>query len=80
MKKRTKITLRTKIYLAMVGLLSLTGAVYAATPIFFGQFIQATGIAISPAHMYATAWCNQNFSSLDCAGNVVGVGDDSAWE
>ncbi len=74
MKKRTKITLRTKIYLAIVGLLSLTGAVYAATPIFFNQFIQATGIAISPANMYATAWCNQNFASLDCMGNQTVLG------
>ena len=35
MKKRTKITLRTKIYLTIVGLLALTGVLYAATPIFF---------------------------------------------
>ena len=32
MKKRTKITLRTKIYLTIVGLLALTGVFYAANP------------------------------------------------
>ena len=37
MKKRTKITLRTKIYLTIVGLLALTGVLYAANPIFFTQ-------------------------------------------
>ena len=35
MKKRTKITLRTKIYLTIVGLLALTGVLYAANPIPF---------------------------------------------
>ena len=35
MKKRTKITLRTKIYLAIVGLLALTGVLYASNPVQF---------------------------------------------
>ncbi len=59
MKKRTKISLRTKIYLAIVGLLALTGALYAATPIFFTAFPQATGVAASPSNFYATGWCDQ---------------------
>jgi hypothetical protein len=74
MKKRTKISLRTKIYLTMVGLLALTGAVYAATPKFFAPYLQATGVAISPSNLYATQWCNQNFTSFDCMGNASVVG------
>ena len=35
MKKRTKITLRTKIYLTIVGLLALTGVLYASNPSVF---------------------------------------------
>ena len=75
MKKRTKISLRTKIYLTIAGLFALTGALYAATPIFFNAFPQATGVAISPSNMYATGWCDQNFYGLDCLGNrsVLGL-------
>ena len=32
MKKRTKISLRTKIYLTIVGLLALTGIIYSVNP------------------------------------------------
>ena len=74
MKKRTKITLRTKIYLTIAGLLALTGALYAATPIFFTAFPQATGVAVSPINLYATGWCNQNFYGLDCIGNRTVLG------
>ncbi|MGC2627910.1 MAG: hypothetical protein WA269_13815, partial [Candidatus Udaeobacter sp.] len=69
MKKRTKISLRTKIYLTIAGLFALTGALYAATPIFFNAFPEATGVAISPSNMYATGWCDNNFYGLDCLGN-----------
>ncbi len=80
MKKRTKVSLRTKIYLAIAGLLTLTGALYATgTPIFFNAFPQATGVAISPSNMYATGWCDNNLYGLDCLGNRYGVGVDSAW-
>ena len=49
MKKRTKISLRTKIYLTIVGLLALTGVLYAANPSFFAAVVpQATGVAASP--------------------------------
>ena len=69
MKKRTKISLRTKIYLTIVGLLALTGVFYAATPIFFNAFPQATGVATSTSNLYATGWCDNNFYGLDCLGN-----------
>ena len=39
MKKRTKITLRTKIYLTIVALLALTGVIYAASPSFFSPVL-----------------------------------------
>ena len=65
---------RTKTYLIIAGLLSLTGAVYAATPFFFAPFLQATGVAASPDNLYATQWCNQNFVSFDCMGNASVVG------
>ena len=69
MKKRTKISLRTKIYLTIAGLFALTGALYAATPIFFNAFPQATGVAASTSNFYATGWCDNNFYGLDCLGN-----------
>src|SRR6478752_2700731 len=74
MKKRTKISLRTKIYLTMVGLLALTGAVYAATPKFFASYLEATGVAASPSNLYATQWCNQDFTSFNCLGIGTVVG------
>src|SRR4026207_247818 len=74
MKKRTKISLRTKIYLTMVGLLALTGAAYAATPLFFGSRDEATGIAVSPENMYETAWCNNNLYGYDCLGQPFILG------
>ena len=74
MKKRTKITFRTKIYLAIAGLFALTGALYAATPIFFNAFPQATGVAASTSNFYATGWCDNNFYGLDCLGNRTVLG------
>jgi len=75
MKKRTKITLRTKIYLTIVGLLALTAAVYATGhPVFFAQLNEATGVAISPNNLYATGWCGQNLYSVDCLGTSSVVG------
>ncbi len=61
MKKRTRVSLRTKIYLTIGGLLTLTGALYAlpGTPYFFTAFPQATGVAASPSNFYATAWCDK---------------------
>ena len=79
MKKRTKISLRTKIYLTIVGLLAIVGAVYAATPLFFGSRDEATGIAVSPENMYVTAWCNQNLYGYDCLGHALYLGIYSFW-
>jgi hypothetical protein len=83
--KRRKISLRTKIYLTIVGVLALTGATYAANPVFFTQFIQATGVAVSPLDMYATPWCDQSFYGFDCIGNasvlgMIPLGDSSCSE
>jgi hypothetical protein len=47
MKKRTKFSLRTKIYLTLVGLLAITGALYAfpANPVTFATLRGITGMA-----------------------------------
>ena len=73
MKKRTKITLRTKIYLTIVGLLALTGVFYAATPIFFTTFNQPVGLFGTQFEMFGTEFNTQNFNSIDCMGNVTTV-------
>ena len=74
MKKRTKISLRTKIYLTIAGLVAMTaGSVYAAA-LFFGPLQMTTGIAVSPSDMYATAWCDQHFYGVDCMGNTFVLG------
>ena len=62
---------RTKTYLIIAGLLSLTGAVYAATPFFFTPFSQATGVAASPSNLYATEWCDQNFYGVRLHGECA---------
>src|SRR6476660_8486165 len=49
MKRRTKITLRTKIYLTIVALLSLTGVFYAANPTVFVTTGHGVSRPISPA-------------------------------
>ena len=56
MKKRTKISLRTKIYLTIVGLLALTGIIYAANPVTFSTFPGLTGVAVSKTEMFATGY------------------------
>ena len=48
MKKRIKITLRTKIYLTIAGLLALTGILHAANPIVFGVVQGPVGVAAVP--------------------------------
>jgi hypothetical protein len=71
MKKRTKISLRTKIYLTLVGLLSLTGALYAfpANPFTFSVFPQITGLAATKSELFATGYVtNPDIYTLDCAG------------
>src|SRR5437763_6929211 len=74
MKKRSKISLRTKIYLTIAGLFALTGALYAATPLFFAPFNGALGVAISPNNLYATEWCGQNLTSFSCNGSASVIG------
>ena len=69
MKKRTKISLRTKIYLTLVGLLGLTGIIYAANPITFSVFPNMTGLAATKTELYATGYIdNPNIYTLDCGG------------
>ena len=60
MKKRIKITLRTKIYLTIVGCLALTGVLYAANPVPFtapGAVPFPTGVAAAPDLLLVTEYC-----------------------
>src|SRR5437660_10524420 len=72
MKKRTKITLRTKIYLTIVGLLALTGIIYAlpAHPVTFSTFQSLTGVAVSKTELFASGYAppNTDIYTLNCAG------------
>src|SRR4029077_3099060 len=75
MKKRTKITLRTKIYLTIVGLLALTGVLYAANPTPFtlppGSIPFPTGVAASPDLLLVSEYCSENIDQIDCNGNAT---------
>src|SRR4029077_8953083 len=76
MKKRTKISLRTKIYLTLVGLLALTGVFYAANPSPFvtsghGVF-QPIGMAAdmtNGGHLYVSQYEDNDIQVVDCNGN-----------
>src|SRR5262249_53897964 len=80
MKKRNKISLRTKIYLAIGGLVALTGIVYAANPTPFStgnpvypgfpSNFFPTGVAMSGDLLLVTPYCDENVVSLDCAGQA----------
>ena len=71
MKKRTKITLRTKIYLTIVALLALTGVFYASNPSpFSGQVPFPTGVAASPDLLLVSEYCSENIDKIDCNGNA----------
>src|SRR5438094_9849134 len=70
MKKRTKITLRTKIYLTIVLLLSLTGVFYAANPTFFTSVPFATGVAASQSELLVTPYCVEEIDTVACDGTV----------
>ncbi len=65
MKKRTKITLRTKIYLTIVLLLSLTGVFYAANPVPFT--IDTPGVSVN------WQWAAANYPTFTNAYNLLGV-------
>src|SRR6266576_1120093 len=69
MKKRTKITLRTKIYLTIGGLLALTGVLYAANPAPFAAGIPfPTGVAAAPDLLLVSEYCSENIDSVACDG------------
>src|SRR6266550_339292 len=72
MKKRTKITLRTKIYLTIGGLLALTGVLYAANPTPFVFTIPLpTGVAAAPDLLLVSEYCSENIDQVDCNGNAT---------
>src|SRR5207244_7472278 len=72
MKKRTKITLRTKIYLTIVALLALTGVFYAANPSIFvppgNGVLRPISPAVNPTHFYVSQYENGDIKSVDCNG------------
>jgi len=71
MKKGTKITLRTKIALTIVGLLAHTGVFYAANPTPFSSGVPfPTGVAASRDLLLVSEYCTGNIDTLDCNGNV----------
>ena len=71
MKKRTKITLRTKIYLTIVALLALTGVFYASNPTpFSGGVPFPTGVAAAPDLLLVSEFCSENIDKIDCNGNA----------
>src|SRR5580765_1356207 len=72
MKKRTKISLRTKIYLALVGPLALTGILYASNPVpFTGQVPFPTGVAASPDLFLVSEYCSERIDKVDCNANAT---------
>src|SRR4030095_10831431 len=82
MKKRTKISLRTKIYLTIGGLLSaLTGILYAANPFPFStgnpvfpgfpSDFYPTGVAASQDFLFVTPFCIEDILSIDCNGQAT---------
>ena len=71
MKKRTKITLRTKIDLTTMGLLALTRVLYAADPAPFVTGIPfPTGVAAAPNLLLVSEYCSENIDMVDCNGNL----------
>ena len=75
MKKRSKFTLRTKIYLTIAALLALTGVFYAQFPPahpspFTGGVPFPTGVAAAPDLLLVSEYCSENIDQVDCNGNV----------
>ena len=72
MKKRTKITLRTKIYLTIAGLLTLTGVLYASNPTVFvspGNGVdEPIGLAADPTHLFSSQYNDNQVITIDCLG------------
>src|SRR5439155_16716620 len=77
MKKRTKITLRTKIYLTIVGLLALTGVFYAQFPPSHPTVFTLvppipfpTSVAAAPDLLLVSEYCSENIDKVACNGTV----------
>src|SRR6058998_2903807 len=77
MKKRTKITFRTKIYLTIVGLLALTGVFYAQFPpshptpfILVPPIPFPTSVAAAPDLLLVSEYCSENIDKVACNGTV----------
>src|SRR5215472_7528088 len=70
MKKRIKITVRTKINLTIVLLLLLTGVFYASNPTFFTNVPFPTGVAASPDLLLVSEYCADNIDQVACDGTV----------
>ena len=79
MKKRSKFTLRTKIYLTTVGLLALTGVIYGSASFFspdLGPLNQGpVGVAASRTELFASDFCigllnpnHRNIANVNCDG------------
>ena len=67
-----KITLRTKIYLTIVGLFALTGVFYAANPFPFSSGVPfPTGVAAGPDFLLVSEYCSENIDKIDCNGNAT---------
>ena len=67
-----KITLRTKIYLTIVGLFALTGVLYAANPFPFSSGVPfPTGVAAAPDILLVSEYCSENIDKIDCNGNAT---------
>src|SRR5215831_14429811 len=73
MKKRTKFSLKTKIYLTIGGLLALTGVFYAANPTVFVSPGHGTHDPISPAvtqtQFFVSQYETPVVNTVDCGGN-----------
>jgi hypothetical protein len=73
MEKRTKITLRRKIYLTIVALLALTGVFYAQFPPahpspFVSGIPFPTGVAAAPDLLLVSEFCSENIDKVACDG------------
>ena len=78
MKKGTKFSVRTKIYLIIAGLVVMAGIIYASTPTPFSSGAPLypgfpsnffpTGVAMSRDLLLVTTYCDENVVSLDCSG------------
>ncbi|MFL6504875.1 MAG: hypothetical protein ACJ8KC_05620, partial [Candidatus Udaeobacter sp.] len=60
------------IYLALVGLLALTGILYASSPVpFTGQVPFPTGVAASPDLLLVSEYCSEKVDKVDCNGQAT---------